>query len=450
MKLGLGPRTSHPPGELPDNGRSPEAGPPETGPAVPRRWRRRAVKIALPLVILATGLAFAGYLRATRPPLERNSVEERVWVVSAAEVRITDVQPELNLFGEVVAGREVELRPLVAGRVIEVGDGFVDGGRAVQGQLLVAIDPFTYEMNLAERAAQLTEADSKVDEYETEIEAEKSLLARDREQLKLHEREGRRRESLRKKGSGSQKAVDDSRLVLNQQRQQVIVRGQSIARLGARIEQQKAVRERMRVGLARARRDLEETRLTAPFDGFLVEVNTAVGKMVGTGDRLARLIDADWLEVRFHVSNDEFGRLVEAGGVAGRDAAVIWRTDARDFVFPATIERVTSEIDAASGGIDVFARIKNTDLDTLLRPGAFVEVRLRDRVYRDVVRLPETALHNRDTVYVVADGRTDARRVEFVARAGNDILVRGALKPGERVVTTAFAEIGPGVRVAVP
>ncbi len=50
----------------------------------------------------------------------------------------------------------------------------------------------------------------------------------------------------------------------------------------------------------------------------------------------------------------------------------------------------------------------------------------------------------------MADERTDARRVEFVARAGNDILVRGALKPGERVVTTAFAEIGPGVRVAVP
>ena len=42
------------------------------------------------------------------------------------------------------------------------------------------------------------------------------------------------------------------------------------------------------------------------------------------------------------------------------------------------------------------------------------------------------------------DGRTYS---SSVARTGNDLLVRGKLAANEQVVTTAFAEIGPGVQV---
>jgi pentose-5-phosphate-3-epimerase len=65
------------------------------------------------------------------------------------------------------------------------------------------------------------------------------------------------------------------------------------------------------------------------------------------------------------------------------------------------------------------------------------------------VRLPASALHGRDRVFTVVDGRLRERRVELVARVGNDVLVRGALKADERVLTTRFAEIGAGVRVEV-
>ncbi len=408
---------------------------------------KTAAKFVLPLAILVGALVYAFHLRATRPEVERNLVEERVWVVAAASVAVTNEQPELRLYGEVVAGREVDLRPLVAGRVVEVGPNVVEGGAVREGELLIAIDPFDYQANVAEDQARLAEVRAKTTEYVAERAAEKELIERDRELVSLRQREVERRKQLRARGSGSQKALDDSRLALSEQRQHLIGRRQSIARLSARIDQQRAIETRLGVTVARARRDLERTRLLAPFDAFLVETDIAVGKMVGTGDRVARLIAARRLEVRFQMSDDQFARLIGSGDIHGRAATVLWRTGTRNFTFESAIDRVSSEIDSASGGIDLFGRIRDTGLDTVLRPGAFVEVRVPGRIYRDVIRLPDSAVQYGETVYAIVGGRLEPRKVEIVARAGNDVLVRGELEPHDRVVTTAFAEIGPGVRV---
>ncbi|MEE8274244.1 MAG: hypothetical protein V3R88_06175, partial [Alphaproteobacteria bacterium] len=62
----------------------------------------------------------------------------------------------------------------------------------------------------------------------------------------------------------------------------------------------------------------------------------------------------------------------------------------------------------------------------------------------------ESEHHDGEKVFVVVDGRLSPRAVEVVVRSGADVLVRGALAPEDRVVTTRFPEIGPGVRVTVP
>jgi len=410
---------------------------------------RRARKVLLPVLILVVAVSFAGYLRATRPPVKRNPVHERVWVVSALSVKYQDIQPNLRLYGEIVAGRKVDLRPLVGGRIVAVGPSFSTGGIVHTGDLLIEIDDFEYKSVVEERQAQLAEAKARLEEHLSDLTAEKQLLVRDKEQLGLRQREVERRASLRARGSGSVKAVDDSKLALNQARQAVTTREQGIARLSARTKQQSAVIARMEVALKRARRDLQEVRLRAPFDGFLIEVDGAVGKKVTSNDRVARLIDARWLEAKFQISDEEFGRLVAAGGYKGRKATVRWVTRGRTFTFPAVIERSASQIDANSGGVGLFARISKTDATTVLRPGVFVEVVIEDRAYTKVVRLPASALHGRDRVYAIVDGRLRERHVDVVARAGNDVLVRGKLNPDERILTTRFAEIGAGVRVEV-
>lgn len=409
----------------------------------------RLFKVALPLFIVAGAVAAAAALWMFREQVEAKPPEVQVWSVAAVPAERVDVRPTMRLFGAIIAGREVELRPLAVGRVVEVGDNFVDGGVVRAGELLIAVDPFDYEADVAEFRAQLAEASARRDEIATDHAAAGRLLERDREQLELARREVGRREALRDSPAASEKALDDAYLVLSQRAQQIIERQQAIDRLAAQAVQQEAVIERWDVALRRALRDLEETRLVAPFAGYLVETAVAVGKRVDTGDRVARLIDAGRLEARFHLSGAQFARLLAGGGYRGRAAEVVWRIGDSAFAFDAVIDRVGSEIDPESGGVDLYARIEGLAAGGVLRPGAFVEVNLADRLYQGVVRLPESALHEGSRVYVVVAGALEARDVDVVARSGNHVLVRGSFEAGDMVVTTRLPEMGPGLAVEV-
>ena len=409
----------------------------------------RAFKVILPLAVLVVSLAGAYGLWRTKAEIGREPAVEREWTVAAIPAVRVDFRPEIRVYGEIVAGREVELRPLVAGRVIRVGDNFVEGGVVRAGELLVEIDPFDYRADIEEYEARIAEAQADLAVTGAELGAARELLDRDAEQVELARRDVKRREALENSAAFSEKALDEARLVLSQRRQQVITREESIKRFTAIIEQQQAVVRRWQVSLERARRDLEETVLLAPFEGFIVDTDVAVGKPLAIGDRIARLIDAERLEARFHLSDGQYARLLAADDFVGRAARVVWHLGDGRFSYDASIARVVSEIDASSGGVKLFAEIEGAGIDRPLRPGAFVEVVISDRLYEDVVRLPERALHGGDMVYTVVDGRLASRRVELVLRSGSDVLVTGDLAPEELVVTTRFAEMSPGVRVSV-
>ena len=88
----------------------------------------RFSKVVLPLAIIAVAVLGAVYMAKTRPRVAPQPLQERAWAVAAVPASPVDVRPEMRLFGTIVAGREVELRPLVAGRVVAVGANFVEGG----------------------------------------------------------------------------------------------------------------------------------------------------------------------------------------------------------------------------------------------------------------------------------------------------------------------------------
>ncbi len=412
------------------------------------RRRQRILKILLPVLVLLGALAVAGYLQATKPQLEPEAPEERNWLIATTPALIADQQPELLAYGEIVAQRDVEMRNLVAGQITAVGENFVDGGVVRAGDLLVQIDSFEFDAAVAERAAQVKEAEARLAEIEAQIAAEESNLAFDREQLEIAERELQRRDVLAKDKVISEKALDDARLARNDRARTVSLGERNLQMLRANSDRQRAVIAQTEVGLKRARRDLRNTRLLAPFDGFLTETGAAIGKRLPVNGQVARLIDLNHLEAKIHLSDDEFGRLVKPPeSLLGRPARAVWRVGAEIFEYRAEIARVGAEIDAASGGVQAYARIDGAGLQTALRPGAFVEVYLLDRHYRQVARLPESALHNDEKVYVIEDGRLAQRLVELVARIGNDVLVHGELAHGEIVATTRFPGIGPGVKV---
>jgi len=381
-------------------------------PAPIKRSRLRS--IGAPALILLVSFVVIYALMATRPRLEVTEAPERVWYVDVTTAKRETIQPQLNLFGEVVAGRRSELRPAVSGDMIEIGENFREGGAVSKGELLVQIDPFDYQVDLAEQRSMLKESKVK---------------------LEMLRRELDRAEELYAAKNVSEQFLDGAELD---------------------VAQQDAIVEQRQIGVQRAERDLTETRLVAPFDGIVHNVNAALGKnFSGFGaDSVGEVIDTSQIEVRFSLSNSQYGRLVSSSEtVVGRPAMISWEVGESRFEYRAEIRRVGAEIASATGGIDAFAVVEADDEPNRLRPGAFVSVSLPDMAFDDAIQVPDTALYGDSVTYVVEDGRLAPREVVLLGYAGSDALVRSAAEPvirnGDQIVTTQLREAGPGSKVIV-
>ena len=87
---------------------------------------------------------------------------------------------------------------------------------------------------------------------------------------------------------------------------------------------------------------------------------------------------------------------------------------------------------------------------TALRSGAFVEIIVPDRSFENHFRVPESALYEGDTVYVIKDGEIASREVAVKAYDGDYVIVNGSLADGDQVMTTRIAEISNGLKVRAP
>lgn len=427
---------------------------PPAGPQPGNGWRRvmlilKALLQALIAFAILVG-AFMGMktLVATKPDVPKRPIQERSYAVVTTVLEQGDFAPDIRVFGETAAGREVELRSLVGGEVTEVHPDLKAGGHVSQGDLLVAIDRFDYEGAVTEAEANLAEANAGLVESKGRVELEKANVVRAQEQLEFAQRDLERAEELIGRGAVTERTVDDRRLLVSQRQQAVEQRQNSLALEEAKVVQQTAAVKRLEWGLENANRQLDNTILRAPFDAVVRTEAAEPGRLVSVNDAVVSLYSSDEFEVRFTLSDNQYGRLLaESGTVIGRPVDVTWYLGNTPVTYPATVTRVGADVASTRGGVELIAAIDNTDAAVPLRPGAFVEVSLPDQTYLQSFRIPETGYYGEGTVYVVKDNRLEPRQVEALAIDDGFILVRGNLQPGETLLTTRIPEAGAGLLV---
>lgn len=403
----------------------------------------------------------AVYFFTSRPEAKPRDVQQRVRTVKVVEALRHTAVPQITNYGEVIAVREAEFRAMVAGRLVDISEEFKDGAIITAGAQVAEIDRFEFELATRQAQANLSEAEAKLSELRTDLAAEKNLLQLTIEQITLRQRDRDRSADLVNKGQTSKKALDDANIALNIALEAREQRTQSVARASAKITQQLAAIQRLEAALSQARRNLDDTKLIAPFTGFVTDTKAALGKRLAVGESVGRLISSENLQVRFQLNNDDYARLIAQGkndGLIGREVAIIWRLGAEEFSYQARIERRAAEIDPSSGGVTVYAGIENAGAASVagdtLRPGAFVEVSFSDISYPNVLALPQEAIIDGTTVFVVNEGILDAVQVDVIRHTDHEVLVTTEPNiPLEnsvlRVVAAPFPGIGPGLRVKV-
>lgn len=402
------------------------------------------------LMALVLGIGFLATMRLvnTKPEVEKRPVFPTVYTVETLVAEAEDHQPIITLYGEVLAGRSVDLRSLVSGEITSISPKLRSGGNVKKGEKLLQIDRFTYEGQLREARANVAETAAKIDEANARLRLEESRLERAREQFEFAQNDLERIEQLRTRGTATQKQVEDRKLILSQRAQTVEQSEINIVAEKAKIAQLKASEERLAWKIEQSERDIKNTELVAPFDATIRSSTAEIGKLVNVNDVLVSMYEVDSLEARFVLTDERFGRLQsEQNGVVGRKLDLIWNVGGIDYTFPARIDRIGAEIASTRGGVELFAVIEKPENGLHLRPGAFVEIRLPDKTYANHFKMPDSAIYNGNTAYVKVDGKLEERKVNISAYDGDTVLVSNGIENGDEVLVTRISEISTGLRV---
>lgn len=423
----------------------------------PAQEKKRSVFVSILLGLLQAGLMvailFGSFMIAKRmiddkPEPRKRRAFKTVYTIETVTARASDYQPVFTAYGQTVAARSVELRSLVSGEIVKVSPKLRSGAKIAQGDVLVEIDEFNYRGALAEAQANLQEAEAKIIENEAQIALEKSKLEAVREQLELGTTDLARVKSLKERQTATQQQVELRKFVVSQRRQAVSLSEDTINVQMARLEQLKASLLRLQWRVDQAQRNLDSTKLVAPFSGIVRSSTAEIGRAITANDVVVSMYEANTMEVKFTLTDAQYGRLqTDDGGLIGRDLEVIWSVGGKDWKYPAVIDRVGAEITSSRGGVELFAVVGRAPDAVAIRPGAFVEVRVPDRLFVDTMIVPDTAIYGTDTVYTAVDGKLVENKVKIVAYEGETALIGGGLKNGDEVLITRITEVSEGLNV---
>ena len=412
---------------------------------------RALVQLVLMVAVLTAGYLATQRLIDARPERPARERPPTVLAIETIEARLADNRPTLRLFGEVEAGRAIDLRAPAAGTIETVRDGLRPGIRVEEGEELLRIDDLDARSALSEARANLAQALGQIGETEARIGAEEAQLAAAEEQATLAREDLERIDRLVERGTVPASQRDQRRITLSQAEQGAITRQANLDVQRAQLETQRGQIERLELRVEQAERAVAETAVEAPFAGILRSTVAEVGREVTPGETLVALYDDNALEARFVLTDAQYGRLAtDSAPLIGRPVALSWTVGGTRYDYAGTIERIGAEIASERGGVEVYADF-DARSDSGLRPGAFIEIEVPDRTFEGTFRLPETALYDERDVYVNVDGTLERRGVRRLAFAGEDVVVAAdgdtPLVEGEQVMTTRISRVDAGLRV---
>lgn len=312
--------------------------------------------------------------------------------VEVSPVRRGPVEHLFRTVGELEAPDSIELRARRAGRVVS-REG-AEGGEVLAGQVLVQLDAREAEAEVALGRASVADA-----------------RARQRNADRIFERMQR----LRGEGVASEQARDDA---------------------GAEREQAAAALEVAQARLAVAEAALADTRIVAPFPGWLGRWRVDSGAYVQAGEVLGSLSNDDPLEIVFAVPERRLARLavgqplrIEVASHPGK-------------VFSGVIRFIDPLVDNATRTATVVGDVPNAG--RTLRGGQFARVELLLEREEAALLVPLEAVRkagDREQVFVVEEGAAVARTVVAGVRQGPERQIVSGLAGEESVVRNGHGRL---------
>ena len=333
---------------------------------------------------------------------------------AAPMVEVGDVvQKDVPIYSEWVAILDgyvnAQIQPRVSGYVIR--QNYKEGSVVTKGQILFEIDPRPFKAALDQAKAQLAQAEAQLGKATQDVERDKPL-ARER-------------------------AIAQSQLDTEIQ-----------AKLGAQAQVQAA-----QANVEQAALNMEFTKVTSLVSGIAGSAQVQIGNLVAPNSVLTSVSQVDPIKAYFTVSEQEFTdfhrRFPTQASVEEQRKRIpleLLLADGKVYEQRGTIYFADREVNPATGAIRIAGVFPNPN--NLLRPGGYGRVRASVNTRSGALLVPQravTELQGSQQVAVVgSDNKVNIRPVIASERVGDQWIVTGNLKPGERVIVEGLQKVREG------
>ncbi len=372
------------------------------------RRQKTVVRLGWTLLVGATALSMAGCKKTEGPPAAPPTVEV-----------VPVIQKDVPVYREVVGTLAGDVNATISAQVTGylLSRDYTEGSTVTNGQVLFRIDPAPFQAELDKAKSQLAQAQATQEKYALTVQRYTPLAATE---------------------AISKQELDDA--VQNEKAAQAQV-------------------EAARAAMQQAQLNLDFTTIRSPVDGVagLASAQAQVGNLVGPNSgQLTTVSTLNPMRAYFSVSQrlitEIQTRMLAEGKTAVRqEGPPLELTLATGFVYPlkGRIRFRDNQVDVKTGTVRLVGEFPNPDL--LLVPGMFINVRALLSTQKGALLVPQRAVTEMQGRYLIAvvgaDNKVSIRPVSVGERVGQEWVIAGEVKPGDRVIAEGVQKVRDGALI---
>jgi len=343
--------------------------------------------------------------------VHRNSGQETTVATLVPE----DYQVHLLTQGVVRPRTETKLNALVSGQIKHLSEQMQDGAFFSKGDLLVELDPTDFAAKIITARANLARAQASL---------------------------------AQEKATAAQALRNWQDIGFDEEPNDLVLRKPQLNEASTNVAAQQAE-------LDKTIRDLERTKIYAPFDGRIRTRNVGPGESIGANVSLAEIYTTDYAEIRLPLSARQLTQINI--NEQGNQAIPVELTDALNeenpTVWKAMIKHVEGELDETSRELNVIAHIPDPfgtkESHPPLRMNQPVKASIEANTIKNAIVIERKFLYGANEILLVEDGAIIRKEIDITWSTTDSVITTDTELAGKLLATSRlnYAKTGTPINV---
>tara|TARA_B110000495_G_scaffold49999_1_gene41855 strand:+ start:5875 stop:7134 length:1260 start_codon:yes stop_codon:yes gene_type:complete len=364
-------------------------------------------------------------------------------------IKLISKENTINImaYGEVISAKIIKVKYRDKGRIIKVGKNINNGALLKKDDFMFEVDSFNIKNDLQDKYLSKKIIALNIKKLNSKIET--GLLRRE----ELITQSNIIKKQLNKKLANknnvfSEKSIDEHRMSLSLKEEKLIDNKELTNSFVMEVETYKEEVEKLNNTIVRLNNDLKETKVFAPYSGYISQLNMEVGKEISSNEVLAELSASDALEVKFSIGGVDYHKLNKFTNKGiGANINIKWLVGSKYYKSKAVINRIDGLINREIAGINLYADITPQSSDIPL--GAFVEVNLKQLVSSKSILVPLSSVFNNEFIFIIKNGRLQKQKIKIISQESNGILIEDDGLSGKNIAVTRLSNMQDDMQVNI-